>query len=99
MASFRIQIQHLLKLNISIVALAKYKLPIQIQHLLKLNILCQLKRAHFLHSNTTLVKVKSVNVKPEAVAEINSNTTLVKVKSQVQAQTGALNLPFKYNTC
>ena len=53
---------------------------IQIQHLLKLNM--NLLYIYYLthHSNTTLVKVKSVDVLSINNDVYDSNTTLVKVK-------------------
>ena len=50
-------------------------------------------------SNTTLVKVKYEMIDDKQIGEINSNTTLVKVKSSMDAQSAALALQFKYNSC
>ena len=55
----RIQIQHLLKLNITAIKRRCYYYTIQIQHLLKLNCVLQSLAVCVLsYSNTTLVKVK-----------------------------------------
>ena len=53
---------------------------IQIQHLLKLNLIVLFMLVVNLHSNTTLVKVKSLADAPTTATLLYSNTTLVKVK-------------------
>ena len=53
---------------------------IQIQHLLKLNFLELLRLRMWMHSNTTLVKVKFWLTVGSALFTMDSNTTLVKVK-------------------
>ena len=55
----KIQIQHLLKLNISSKDSTNFIAKIQIQHLLKLNLEDIIKQKILQHSNTTFVKVKS----------------------------------------
>ena len=56
--SSRIQIQHLLKLNLWIKNLSILLIKIQIQHLLKLNVANLYAKDSVMNSNTTLVKVK-----------------------------------------
>ena len=53
-----IQIQHLLKLNLSIRVAHVCLQSIQIQHLLKLNLNNSVKKKGLHNSNTTFVKVK-----------------------------------------
>ena len=51
------------------------------------------------HSNTTLVKVKSI-YNPISIFFVNySNTTLVKVKYSYEEAVTALGYRFKYNSC
>ena len=57
---------------------------IQIQLLLKLNLPVHLYFLDMVHSNTTLVKVKSNSVRFNSSRCKHSNTTLVKVKSILQ---------------
>ena len=52
----------------------------------------------YANSNTTLVKVKSVNQAVPGATALNSNTTLVKVKFHNLDGNIALS-EFKYNTC
>ena len=64
------------------------RILIQIQHLLKLNFTFPSVAAVIVpNSNTTLVKVKLVQVYDGSEKEPNSNTTLVKVKSPAFSQT------------
>ena len=58
-----------------------------------------MRKSTHLHSNTTNVKVKRVNINPVEQTSSNSNTTNVKVKRILGNYQNIKAEKFKYNQC